>query len=154
MIVFDLRCEAEGHVFEAWFGSTADYEGQKGRGLVTCPLCGTDAVEKAVMAPRVAAKGNRTIGPAAAPTPEASPADPEAVKAMLAVMAAAQKKILESSDYVGDAFAAEARAIHLGEADARAIHGEATVREAQSLAEEGINVAPLPFPVLDPGQEN
>ncbi|MDP9414913.1 MAG: DUF1178 family protein, partial [Pseudomonadota bacterium] len=65
-----------------------------------------------------------------------------------------QKKILESSDYVGDAFAAEARAIHLGEADARAIHGKATIREAQSLAEEGINVAPLPFPVLDPGQEN
>ncbi len=154
MIVFDLRCEAGGHVFEAWFGSTGDYEEQKGRGLVTCPLCGTDAIEKAVMAPRVAAKGNRGITPAAAPSAEASAFDPQAVKAVLAAIAAAQKKVLETSDYVGDAFAAEARAIHLGEVDARAIHGKASLREAQSLAEEGIKVAPLPFPVLDPGQEN
>lgn len=154
MIVFDLRCEPGGHVFEAWFGSTTDYQEQKGRGLLTCPLCGTDAIEKAVMAPHVAAKGNRTITPAAAPSAEAPPFDPQAVKAMLAAMAVAQKKILETSDYVGDAFAAEARAIHLGEADARAIHGKATIREAQSLAEEGIAVAPLPFPVRDPGEEN
>ena len=148
MIVFDLRCVG-GHVFEAWFGSSADYDSQKGRGLVCCPLCGDGAVEKAVMAPNVGPKGNQAEAPAAAPS-----ADPETVKAMLAELAMAQKKMLESSTHVGDRFADEARAIHLGEAEARAIHGRATRDEAERLAEEGIKVAPLPFPVAEPGQEN
>ena len=57
MIVFDLRCEAASHVFEGWFGSTEDYESQRERGLVQCPLCGASDVEKAVMAPRVRSAG-------------------------------------------------------------------------------------------------
>ena len=144
MIVFDLRCSA-GHVFEAWFGKSEDYEDQRGRGLVICPLCGDAQVGKAVMAPAVAAKGNQ--GPADAP-------DPQAVKRMLAGMAEAQRKALEQSSWVGERFADEARAIHLGEADARAIHGKATRAEAEQLADEGIKVAPLPFPVAEPGEEN
>ena len=148
MIVFDLRCRAEGHVFEAWFGSSESYEEQRERGLVQCPLCGSDKVEKAMMAPRVAAKGNR------ASAAETVSSNPEAVKAMLAAMAEAQKTMLEGSDFVGDRFADEARAIHLGEADARSIHGRATRAQTESLAEEGIRVAPLPFPVIDPAREN
>ena len=69
-------------------------------------------------------------------------------------MAEAQKKLLEKSEHVGDRFPDEARAIHLGEAEARAIHGRATSADAESLREEGIPVAPLPFPVPDPGAEN
>lgn len=145
MIVFDLRCEAAAHVFEGWFGSSEDYEGQRERGLVVCPLCGDDRIEKAVMAPRVGAKGNQS------PT---GSADPEAMKAMLAAMASAQKEMLEKSSYVGDRFADEARAIHLGEAAARSIHGKATRAETESLIEEGIQVSPLPFPVVEPGEEN
>ncbi len=65
MIVFDLRCSPTGHVFEAWFGSSADYESQRQRGLVSCPLCGSDGIEKAVMAPRIGAKGDQAeAGPA------------------------------------------------------------------------------------------
>ena len=145
MIVFDLRCEAAAHVFEGWFASTEAYESQRDRGLVVCPLCGDDRVEKAVMAPRVSAKGNRA---------GAAPADPEAMKAMLAALAAAQKDMLAKSSYVGDRFADEARAIHLGEAEARAIHGKATPAQTESLIEDGIQVAPLPFPVVEPGEEN
>ena len=87
MIVFDLRCGA-GHVFETWFGTSEDYEDQRGRGLVICPLCGDTQVGKAVMAPAVAAKGNQA--PAGAP-------DPQAVTRMLAGMAEAQRKALEQS---------------------------------------------------------
>ena len=144
MIVFDLRCGA-GHVFETWFGTSEDYEDQRGRGLVICPLCGDAQVGKAVMAPAVAAKGNQA--PTDAP-------DPQTVKRMLAGMAEAQRKALEQSSWVGERFADEARAIHLGEADARAIHGKATRAEAEQLADEGIKVAPLPFPVAEPGEEN
>ena len=150
MIIFDLRCAPSGHVFEAWFGSTADYEAQKGRGLVSCPLCGSPDIAKAPMAPAVGAKGNQ----AASAVPELFSGDPEKVKAMLAAAAAVQKQLLDGSEGVGDRFADEARAIHLGEAAARPIHGRATREQADSLAADGIPVAPLPFPVADPGTEN
>lgn len=152
MIVFDLICRPQGHVFEAWFGSSQDYEGQRERGLVECPLCGVKDVDKAVMAPNVGPKGNRSI--MSRPVEAKDGADPEAVKAMLAALAQAQRKMLEGSDFVGDRFADEARAIHLGEADARSIHGRATADETRSLIEDGIQVAPLLFPTPDPGQEN
>lgn len=141
MIVFDLRCAGQGHVFEGWFGSSEDYESQRARGLVSCPICGAAEIEKAPMAPRVGAKGNQ------AP-------DPAQVKKALAEMATLQKKMLESSDDVGDRFPDEARAIHLGEAEARAIHGRASRAEAKDLIDEGIPVAPLPFPVPEPGKKH
>ena len=143
MIIFDLRCRPDGHVFEAWFGSTADYEAQQARGLVACPICGVAEIEKAPMAPRVGAKGNQA--------PESAP---DATKAMLAEMARMQKKLLEKSDFVGERFPDEARAIHLGEAEARSIHGRASRADAEGLIDEGIPVSPLLFPVPEPGEEN
>ncbi|RVT93343.1 DUF1178 family protein [Sphingomonas crocodyli] len=156
MIVFDLQC-AQDHVFEIWFGSSDDYERQKARGLVTCPYCGSDKVEKAVMAPRVGAKGNQRaeVVPADASVPMAGGAiDPAQHKAMMAALAKVQAKMLEGSDNVGDRFADEARAMHLGEADARPIHGRASLEDARALVEEGVPVAPLPLPVSDPGKVN
>ena len=161
MIIFDLKCAPRGHVFEAWFGSSADYEDQKARGLVACPVCGAAEIGKAVMAPSVGAKGNRADGDrGAGEAPEGEPAqqlfsgDPETVKQMLAAAAAVQRRLLEGSESVGDRFADEARSIHLGEADKRAIHGRASRAEAESLIEDGIPVAALPFPVVEPGEEN
>ena len=150
MIIFDLRCAPQGHVFEAWFGSTGDFEEQQARGLVTCPICASQAVEKAPMAPRVGAKANQTP-PASA---DYFSSEPETVKAMLAALATAQKEMLKGSDFVGDRFADEARAIHLGDADARAIHGRASRAEAESLVEEGVAIAPLLFAIQEPGAEN
>ena len=142
MIVFDLKC-ATGHVFEGWFGSGAEFDSQRERGLVSCPLCGSFEVVKAPMAPRVGAKGNAASDPS-----------PAAVTKALAEMAKMQKQLLEKSDNVGERFSDEARAIHLGEAEARAIHGRASRVDAQSLADEGIPISPLPFPVPEPGEEN
>ena len=141
MIIFDLRCAA-GHVFEAWFGSSEDYEAQQARGLVSCPICGAAEVGKAPMAPRLAGKAGSE-----------SPS-PETMKAMLAEMATLQKKLLEKSDNVGDRFSDEARAIHLGEAEARAIHGRATREDAAELIEDGIPVSPLLFPLGEPDEQN
>jgi hypothetical protein len=161
MIIFDLKCAPGGHVFEAWFGSSADYEAQKGRGLVSCPVCGAVEVGKAVMAPAVGVKGNREGVAARAPERQTeTPAqdlfsgDPETVKQMLAAAAAVQRRLLEGSESVGDRFASEARAIHVGEKEARAIHGRATRAEAESLAEDGVPIAALPFPVVEPGERN
>ena len=159
MIVFDLRCTA-GHVFEAWFGSTADYEGQRARGLVSCPICGDEAVDKAVMAPAVPAKSNsgkaQRMMPVASggPPAEGGGPSPAQIKAMMRALARAQGEMLKQSEHVGKRFADEARAIHFGEADVRPIYGEATPAEARSLIDDGIEVAPLPFPVIPPEAEN
>ena len=145
MIVFDLRCGG-GHVFESWFGSTADYEDQKTRGMVRCPLCDSGAIEKAVMAPNVGAKGNqRTV---------ASNARQDRTKTALAALARAQAKALEGSEWVGTGFADRARAMHLGEEASAPIHGQASLQEARALVEEGVPVAPLPLPVVPPAARN
>jgi hypothetical protein len=148
VIIFDLKCAPQGHVFEAWFGSSEDYEAQQGRGLVACPLCGSGEVAKAPMAPAVrAGTGDRAAASQLG-------GDPGSVKAMMAAAAAVQRRMLEGSEAVGDRFADEARAIHLGDSPQRSIHGRATREQAESLVEEGVQLSPLPFPVPEPGQEN
>ena len=136
MIVFDLKCGAA-HVFEAWFASSQAFEEQRDRGLIACPLCGDHTVEKAVMAPNVAAKGNAV-------------AEPARIKALLAEIATAQGRALEGSRWVGRRFADTARAIHAGEAAEEVIHGQATAEEAKALIEDGVPVAPLLVPVAPP----
>tara|TARA_B100001179_G_scaffold231585_1_gene221881 strand:+ start:1272 stop:1736 length:465 start_codon:yes stop_codon:yes gene_type:complete len=154
MIVYDLHCD-NGHRFEGWFGSSSDYEIQRDRGLVDCPECGSSAVDKAPMAPAVGQKGNRAV--AAAPTETAqlsnAPLPPEVAEA-LTKLAKAQAKALETSQWVGDKFAEEARSQHYGEKDEAPIHGKATREEAENLAAEGITVAPLLFPISDPDKLN
>ncbi|MBA4763216.1 DUF1178 family protein [Sphingomonas sp.] len=144
MIVFDLKC-TQTHVFEAWFGSSADYEDQRDRGLLTCPICGDADIAKAVMAPNIPAKGNR------APATTAAPPDP---KALMAALAQVQAKMLEGSQWVGMSFADKARAMHLGEETTAPIHGQASLAEAKALIEDGVPVAPLPLPVVPPDQCN
>jgi hypothetical protein len=138
MIVFDLACPSS-HVFEAWFGSSADYEDQRARGLLSCPLCGADEIVKAPMAPAVQAKGRGEM-----PSPAG----------LLAALAAAQKKALASSTWVGRRFADEALAMHHGETEERPIHGQATGAEAKALLDEGVPIAPLPLPVVPPEEAN
>ena len=142
MIVFDLRCAGD-HVFEAWFASSAAYEDQRGRSLVSCPMCGVTAVEKAVMAPNVAQKGNAR--------PAAASAE---IKAALHALAAAERKALDGSRWVGADFANQARAMHVGDQKVETIHGQATIAEAKSLVDEGVSVAALPLPVVPPEKAN
>lgn len=155
MIVYDLSCD-DGHRFEGWFGSSEDYAGQRARGLVSCPQCGSDAVGKAPMAPAVPRKGNRAATAAEAPAKQPmarGPMPPEVAEA-LGKLAEAQARALTNSKWVGDAFAEQTRAMHYGERDPETIHGQASVEDAQALFEEGIPVAPLPFPVAPPDELN
>lgn len=142
--MFDLKC-TQTHVFEAWFGSSTDYEDQRARGLLSCPICGDVNIAKAVMAPNIPAKGNRVPAtPAAAPDP----------KALMAALAQVQAKMLEGSQWVGMSFADKARAMHAGEEATAPIHGQASLAEAKALIEDGVPVAPLPLPVIPPDQRN
>jgi hypothetical protein len=148
MIVFDLKCGG-GHVFEAWFGSSSDYDDQRTRGLVSCPLCGDAVIEKAVMAPNIATSGNIRTAQTATPIGP-NGVTPEVMKAAMAELAAIQKKALEGSTWVGRGFANRARAMHEGEEDHSPIHGQASPQEAKALIDDGVTVAPLPFPVVPP----
>lgn len=157
MIVFDLECRAGGHRFEGWFGSSEDFAGQQERGLLVCPQCGDADIVKAMMAPNVGRKGNQ-LTTAAKPAPSQPMASgqqlpPEAVK-MMRALATMQAEVLKDSRWVGDKFAEQSRAMHYGERETETIHGEATAQEARALIEEGIEVAPLPFPVAPPDKAN
>ena len=160
MIAFDLVCAPSGHRFEGWFASSAEYDRQLGADLLCCPLCGTSAVTKAVMAPHIGRKGNQAVAPApAAPAQEVvavsnQPDLPENIEKAIAELGKLQAKMLEKSDWVGNKFAEEARAIHYGEQPNRIIHGEATADEAQALFDEGVSVAPLPLPYVPPEAKN
>lgn len=137
MIRFALICEHE-HEFEGWFRSNDDFDTQKKRGFVDCPTCGSHKVQKALMAPAVStARKQETIALAMG----------EAQKQALAQLKAMAEKVRKNADYVGDKFAEEARKIHFGESDVRGIYGEATLEEAKSLAEDGVEFMPIPvFP--------
>lgn len=133
MIRYALTC-ADDHPFEGWFSASADFDDQAARGLLSCPLCGSLAVRKQIMSPAVAGAGKRDTGPPAAAK--------QAV--MLEVMGRVRAHVEANFDYVGDRFAAEARSIHDGKAEARGIYGEATPAEVKALADDGVPVAPLP----------
>jgi hypothetical protein len=142
MIRYSLKCDKD-HSFDSWFQSAEAFSKLMDAGMVTCSVCGTLGVEKAIMAPQVrparkAAKEpvhtEPKVGPLSAP---ASPAE-QALSEM-------RKKVEENSENVGKEFAAEARAIHDGDAPKRAIYGEAKIEDAKSLIEDGIAVTPLPW---------
>lgn len=155
MIVFDLHCE-NGHKFEGWFGSSADYDQQRERGLVDCPECGCSNVGKAPMAPAVPAKANASVDtrPTKAEAQLSNAPMPPQVKEALEVLAKAQAKALEKSTWVGNKFAEEARSQHYGETEDTPIHGKASKEEAEELAAEGIAVAPILFPIAPPDELN
>lgn len=156
MIVFDLHCIG-GHRFEGWFGSSSDFEDQRSRGLLACPSCGSAEVSKAPMAPAVPAKGNRrqeVLPPETAPQQLANAPLPPKVQKALKALAKAQAEALKNSTWVGDKFAEETRKMHYGERDEAPIHGQASLAEAKALIEEGVPVAPLPFPVAPPEKLN
>jgi hypothetical protein len=150
MIVFDLKCIAGGHVFEGWFGSGEDFESQRARGLLSCPMCGSHEVAKALMAPAVPAKSNRQ----SAPVPVVSGADVAKMRAVMEKLAQVQSEALKDSEWVGRNFAETARAMHYGEKAHKSVHGEVAPDEARALIEEGVEVAPLPFPIVPPDVQN
>jgi hypothetical protein len=154
VIVFDLKCATAGHVFEAWFASSASWEDQRARSLVACPVCGDTMVSKAAMAPNVPAKENRSVDPASIAYAQPQVGAAEKAKKLLAAIAEAQAAALKDSTWVGKGFDRQARAMDAGEIDRASIHGEVTHDEAKALLEDGIGVMPLPLPVVPPEKQN
>lgn len=151
MIRYSLICHAA-HEFESWFASSASFEDQAKRGFVTCPVCNSTKVERAVMAPNVARTdlGPKTPEPLVeAPVPAAPSSAPVALmsekeKAFREMVTALHRHVGENAEHVGPRFADEALKIHHGEAAERAIYGEATPDDARMLHEEGVEFLPLP----------
>ncbi len=134
MIRYDLTC-ANGHDFDSWFQSAEAFDALRAAGHLSCAVCGAAGVEKRIMAPAV--RPARKAGD--------KPKLKEPASELEAAMAEMRRQIEANSDYVGLNFAAEARRMHDGEIDERAIHGEAKVEDARALLEDGMPVAPLPF---------
>lgn len=150
MILFKLKCAA-GHEFDGWFRDNAAYDRQRSRGQIACPNCGGSEVEKAPMAPhlgRSRSAAPRTEAPAPEAKAGAQPPGPETPPSPAQLRHSLQelrRQIETNCDYVGAQFPKEARRIHRGEAAARGIYGEATPAESRALADEGIEVAAIPW---------
>ena len=141
MIRYALQCDG-GHGFEAWFGASADYDDQAARGLVECPHCGSRSVSKQIMAPAVAGTRKTALS-----------ADPAQLRTLMMQAAREVRSHVEANfDYVGDAFAREARDIHEGRSEKREIYGEATPAEVRKLKDDGVPCAPLPPLPPDPAK--
>jgi hypothetical protein len=143
MIQYALKCD-QGHDFDSWFQSASAFDALAHAGHLSCVVCGSVDIKKAIMAPRIVSKP-------AEPTPDApvkdaavpmvkSP-DPEVETAI----AELRKKVEETSDYVGDDFTRQARDMHLGDTPERAIYGEANLEQARGLIDDGVPLLPLPF---------
>ena len=155
MIRYSLRCERD-HTFESWFQDSSAYDAQVKRKLVSCPVCTSVKIEKAIMAPRIVGKKGRERAepvPAAPPTAASAPA--EAPAASTPLMMAQERElraklkelrdhVTKNADNVGERFPNEARKMHYGDIEHRPIYGEASPDEARSLIDEGIEVTPLP----------
>ena len=154
MKVFDLQCSAR-HSFEGWFGSEADFVDQLARQLIQCPVCGDSQLEKMLSAPRLNLGRNQTpqTESADAPAPALASSTPanevalaspqtEATQTLLRLA----KAMLEQTQDVGSQFAEEARKIHYGESEARAIRGQATLQQTRELLEEGVQIIPFVLP--------
>ena len=135
MIKYQLKCRACDHQFEGWFVDSAGYDAQAAAGEVLCPFCNSADTGKAIMAPNIARSRSSDD---ASSNGDVRAQVHEAMRALRA-------EIEANSDNVGKSFPEEARKIHYGETEERAIHGEATLDEAKELVDEGIDVMPLPF---------
>ena len=150
MIHYQLRC-SDSHEFDGWFKDSAAFDRQAKRGLVECPVCGDQRVERALMAPQLARKGAVAVLPVrdvakppleAAPETSATGRMPAKMRVMLQRLRAEVEK---NCDYVGPAFADEVRKIHRGESDKRGVYGETTPEQAEALSDEGIEIAAIPW---------
>ncbi|MET0630103.1 MAG: DUF1178 family protein [Xanthobacteraceae bacterium] len=155
MIRYALACD-QGHTFESWFQSSAAYDKQAKRGLVTCPHCGSPKVEKALMTPQLSGtkKRGKTAPVQSTPAPQLPAAAPDA-PAPVAMVSPQEREfrkklkelrehLTKNADYVGQKFPEEARKMHYGEVEHRSIYGEASPQDAKELHEEGIEFHPLP----------
>ena len=153
MIRYTLSCEND-HGFEAWFSGSAAFDEQRSAGHVLCPVCGSTAVEKALMTPSVSTARRKEIRPDAVPPGEGPKSgtdvplpvasDKAVPDDILKAMRTIRDTVKKNADYVGPGFAEEARKIHYGESEERGIYGEATTEDVNGLKEEGIDVMPLP----------
>ena len=152
MKVFDLQCSAR-HSFEGWFGSEADFVDQLARQLIQCPVCGDSQLEKMPSAPRLNLGRNQTPQTESAEAPAPASPSPSTDVALASPQTEATqtllrlaKAMLEQTQDVGSQFAEEARKIHYGESEARAIRGQATLQQTRELLDEGVQIIPFVLP--------
>ena len=161
MIKYQLICD-KSHEFEGWFGDSAAFKSQQDSGFLTCPVCGSADVRRALMAPNLASPKTRKTDlaeqqPSAQPQPQPQPQAPQQASAalppaaarkmqeLMSEMRALQTKIRKECRDVGNDFAEEARKIHYGEVEPEGIYGQATAEEREALDEEGIEIMDMPW---------
>lgn len=165
MIKYQLICEMT-HEFEGWFQTSTAFDEQNNAGFVTCPVCDSAKIRRALMTPNIASPKRRgdpvtieappqiSAAPSAATSSPQKPVPTSPPKAAMTAAAFGeamaqlrqlQRKIKAECRDVGTDFAAEARKIHYGDSPAENIYGQSTAEEREQLADEGIDVVAMPW---------
>jgi hypothetical protein len=164
MIHYQLQCDKD-HPFDGWFKDSASFDRQADLGQITCPLCNSVRVGRALMAPalgkarrperdmRSTDETSAATAPAATggsavtlvPPSLAAAPNPEIADNLRSLLQRLRSEVEKHCDDVGQDFAEEARRIHYGERKPRGIYGETTPSEAEALADEGIEFGIMPW---------
>ena len=150
MIRYSLRCDRD-HAFESWFRDSQAFDDQSRAGLVSCPACGSTAIEKSLMAPAVVTSRRKVARPASAPSAGSASVEPapvalldEKAQKLRALMREFRDEVMKNTHDVGAAFPEQARKMHEGTVEPRAIRGEASADEVRALIEDGVEIMPVP----------
>ena len=136
MIVFDLACKQQ-HSFEGWFQSLAAYDSQAGKGLISCPQCGSNEIRRVPSVLHLASSSNSPVA--------SGKTFPDAPVSKLAAFQQLVSAIVANCEDVGSDFAQEARKMYYLEAPLRSVRGTASDDDFEGLREEGIDVLRLPI---------
>jgi hypothetical protein len=126
MIIYDLQCTQE-HTFEGWFKSREEFDREKRKGRLYCPLCGDMEI-------RLLPSGGHTSGKE----------KPQSKTDEIPVATALARYLENNFENVGNRFADEATKMHFGEIDHRNIRGTMTPGEEEDLKEEGVQYFKVP----------
>ncbi len=147
MIKFSLCCERN-HIFDSWFESNKAFETLNSKQLLTCPICNSTLISKNIMAPNIVAKENSTKNECLEQKEEKKIDLQKPLSKYEEALQTIKKELEKNSEYVGKKFVEQARMMYQSSTEKRSIHGEASLKEAKELVEEGIPVTPLPWPVV------
>ena len=134
MIAFDLIC-SNGHKFECWFTNNDSFEKKRSCGIIRCPVCNDNQIDKAFSTFAIKKYNDRKE------EKKEEKIDPHQAYQALQVITEYVNKNFED---VGLNFAREALKIHFGEAEKRNIKGLALPHEEKILREEGVQFLKLP----------
>ena len=155
MIKYSLICKSlycsKQNFFDGWFQNIKAYQNQKSKGLILCPLCGSDDIIKSLTTPsfRLSKVKSTEIEVEQKQVDDNNLRNPiklnDKMNDISILLRAMKKEIKKNAEFVGDNFVKEVRSMKVDKTKERSIYGHGTKQEIEELKEEGVNVLNIPW---------